>query len=71
MAIKSRDAVGQSPIISLVKDALRMPSPMTQPVMGYIRAILSLIRNIAHSSRKLLRYNNLIYYSVSAHNTCQ
>ena len=50
-AEKARDSVGQSAIISLTRDALRMPEAkeMTYAMFGYIRAILSLIRNIVKS----------------------
>ena len=37
----------------MVKEALRMPQQMTHAHMGYIRAITSLIRNIAHAPSKL------------------
>ena len=36
----------------MVKEALRMPQQMTHAHMGYIRAITSLIRNIAHAPSK-------------------
>ena len=51
-ATRARDEVGGSAIIPMVKEALRMPEQMTHAHMGYIRAITSLIRNIAHAPSK-------------------
>ena len=52
-ATRARDEVGGSAIIPMVKEALRMPQQMTHAHMGYIRAITSLIRNIAHAPSEL------------------
>ena len=51
LAETARDDVGKSAIISLTREALRMPevNEMTFAQFGYIRAILSLIRNIVKS----------------------
>jgi len=61
-ATRARDEVGGSAIIPMVKEALRMPEQMTHAHMGYIRAITSLIRNIAHapSAQKLIAKEHIV-----------
>ena len=45
----ARDIVGGSVILSLVKESLEMPTQLSDAHMGYVRGILSLIRNITKS----------------------
>ena len=49
-AEKARDIVGGSVILSLVKESLILPEQLNDAHMGYVRGILSLIRNITKSS---------------------
>ena len=48
----ARDIVGGSVILSLVKESLQMPQQLNEAHMGYVRGILSLIRNITKSPGK-------------------
>ena len=53
LAETARDMVGGSVILSLVKESLVIGDQLNDAHMGYVRGILSLIRNTAKSPGEL------------------